>query len=79
VGGRWGTEKLELDELEHRTAGVGGVFIGLHSDLEIPCGACILEAGIRTEWGMTMGQILQPTHDGDVSEINLLFTLGVRF
>jgi hypothetical protein len=79
VGGRWGTEDLELQELEHRTCALGGVFFSAHSDVEVPCGSWILEAGFRVEWGYTFGDILQRTNDGNTMDLNLMFTLGVRF
>jgi hypothetical protein len=79
VGGRWGTSKLELDEIQHRVDVVGGLFIALHSDVEIPCGNVIFHGGIRTEWAYTWSDVLQRQNDADISEINLLFTLGIRF
>jgi hypothetical protein len=79
VGGRWGTSKLELDEIKHRTEVVYGMFVGLHSDVEIPCGNVVFLAGIRAEWSYTWSNILQIQRNSDVNEINLLFTLGVRF
>jgi hypothetical protein len=79
VGGRWGTQKLELNELEHRNSQFGGVFVALHSDIEVPCGNCILQTGIRTEWSCDFSQILQNDNNGNVMDLNLMFTLGIRF
>jgi hypothetical protein len=79
VGGRYGTEKLEVTNFDHFTDVIAGTFGSIHTDLEIPCGCCIFQAGIRAEYGYTWGDILQRQTDGDVQEINLLFTLGARF
>ncbi len=38
LGGRWGTEKIDLNEIEHRTDTIGGVFFAAHADYETPCG-----------------------------------------
>ena len=78
-GGRYGTAKLELHEIRHRGDTIAGVFVGAHSDVEIPCGCCIFQAGIRVEWDYTWMDILQEHNDADVEDINLLFTIGTRF
>ncbi len=79
AGPRYGTSKLELNELRHRTKVIGGVFVAAHTDLEIPCGACIWQAGFRAEWAYTFSEILQDQNDADVHDILLMFNLGVRF
>lgn len=79
VGGRWGTEKLDLDELQHRNGQFGGVFVGLSTDLEVPCGNVILVTGIRTEWGTDFSRILQSDNNGNVMDLNLMFNIGIRF
>jgi hypothetical protein len=79
VGGRWGSGKLDLDEIRHRVDVIGGIFIGAYSDVEVPCGNVIFFGGIRGEWAYTWSDILQRQNDADVQELNLLFTLGVRF
>ena len=56
-----------------------GVFLAVHSDLEIPCGCCIFQAGLRSEYGYTWADILQRQNNSDVQDINLLFNLGLRF
>jgi hypothetical protein len=79
VGGRYGSAKLELHETRHRTDTIGGVLIGLHSDVEVPCGCCcIFQAGVRVEWDYTFMDILQ-NNITDVQDVNLLFTAGVRY
>jgi hypothetical protein len=78
-GGRYGTAKLELHELRHRTDTIAGLYIGAHTDVEVPCGCCIFQAGIRFEYDYTWMDILQERNDADVSDINLLLTVGTRF
>ena len=77
-GGRYGSGKLELHQVRHRTHTIDGVFIGAHSDVEIPCGCCIFQAGVRVEWDYTATNLLQQ-NPADVYDINLLFTIGTRF
>jgi hypothetical protein len=77
-GGRYGTASAQFHEVRERTDTIGGVFAGLFSDIEIPCGGCcIFHGGFRTEWSYTWSDILQQT--SDVEEINVLLSLGVRF
>jgi hypothetical protein len=78
-GGRYGTEKLEVTQITHRTDTIAGMFVSAHSDLEFPCGACVFQAGIRTEWGYTWADVLQRQNNSDVQDIQLLFTFGARF
>ncbi len=79
VGGRYGTEKLDVTNFIHRTDTIGGIFLAVHSDLEIPCGCCIFQAGLRSEYGYTWADILQRQYNSDVQDISLLLNLGVRF
>jgi hypothetical protein len=78
-GGRWGTDKVELNGSNHRTATIGGVLVAIHTDAEIPFGSLIFIAGIRGEWGYTWNQVLQTSHNGENNDLNLMFTLGLRF
>jgi hypothetical protein len=79
LGPRYGTGKLDLNELQHRTHVFGGVFISLHTDIEWPCGACIYQAGFRAEWDYTFSEILQSQNNADVQDVNLMLHFGVRF
>jgi hypothetical protein len=76
-GGRWGSERLQLNEFHHRTDTIGGVYAALHTDLEIPCGCCTFYAGIRGEWDYTWSDILQTS--SDVMGANALITVGLRY
>src|SRR5262249_15259775 len=79
AGPRYGSNKVEMNELPHRTKVFGGVFVAVHSDVEWPCGACIYQAGIRVEYSFTASEILQDQNDADVHDIMLMFILGVWF
>ena len=78
VGGRWGTEKLDLNETRHLTRVNDGLFGAVHTDLEVPWGQVIFQAGLRLEYGYTWSNIL-PGSNSDVQDLNLLGTLGIRF
>jgi hypothetical protein len=78
-GGRLGTVKLDLNEIQHRTDVAGAMFVALHTDLEVPCGCCTFLAGLRLEWDYTWMDILQHQNDSDLMDVNLLITLGIRF
>ena len=79
VGGRYGTEKLEVTNFRHLTDTNAGVFLAVHSDVEIPCGCCIFQAGLRSEYGYTWSDILQRQNNSDIQDISLLVNLGLRF
>jgi len=91
-GGRWGTAKLQLDHItaigetatvapqkNHRTDTIAAVYLAAHSDVDIPCGCCIFQVGVRAEWDYTWSDILQIQNKGDVISTNLLFNVGVRY
>jgi hypothetical protein len=79
LGGRYGTEKLNVTNFTHLTDVNAGLFVAVHSDVEIPMGSCIFIGGVRGEYGYTWSDILQRQNNSDVQDINLLATLGVRF
>jgi hypothetical protein len=66
-------------ELRPRNDVVGGLYLALHSDLEVPCGMCLFHAGVRLEYGYIWSDILQPHNNADFQSINILFNTGVRF
>jgi hypothetical protein len=78
-GGRYGSAKLETHEIVHRTDTIAGMFVSLHSDVEIPYGCITLLAGFRIEWDYTWMDILQSQNNSDLQDLNLLFTAGIRF
>lgn len=63
----------------HRTDTVGGVFLSLHTDWELPCKSCILYAGVRTEASYIWAQLLQSQNDTNLLSVNVLFNVGCRF
>ncbi len=79
VGGRYGSANVRVWELRHRTDVIGGVWIGVHSDIEIPCGCGWFVAGFRAEWGYIWSDILQRQNDSDITTVNLLGSIGYRF
>jgi hypothetical protein len=79
IGGRWGTGRAELHGISHRTDVMTGVFLAVHSDVEMPWGCYLWHAGVRAEWSYTFSHILQSQNDGDVQDLNLMLTVGVRF
>jgi hypothetical protein len=79
VGGRYGSAKLALNELRHRTGVIEGTFLALHTDVEYPCCSVVFTAGLRAEWSYTFSEILQEQNDTNFHEINLMATAGVRF
>jgi hypothetical protein len=77
IGGRYGTARASFHEIRPETDVIGGMYLGLHSNVEIPCGCCVLMGGLRTEWSYTWSDVLQ--RKSDLQEINILFTVGVRY
>jgi hypothetical protein len=79
AGGRWGTEKMEFNGLQHRTEVIEGAFVAVHADVEVPCGGWVFVGGTRLEWDHTwMHQILQGLPE-NLQDLNLLVTLGIRY
>jgi len=63
----------------HLTGRYGQFYVAAHSDLEIPSGTCIFTVGVRVEYGYMWSSFLQRQNDGDLSEISITATFGVRF
>jgi hypothetical protein len=63
----------------HFTDTIYGTCVGLHTDLEMSCGCCTFLGGFRAEWDYTWMDVLKGTNNSDLQDVNLLFTLGVRF
>jgi hypothetical protein len=79
VGGRYGSGRVRLWELRHRTDVMGGVWVGVHSLWEVPCACGWFVAGFRAEWGYVWSDIMQRQNDSDLILINLLGQIGYRF
>jgi hypothetical protein len=84
VGGRWGTNHVDLEPVAEptnylRRTGIShGIYVGANWDWERPMGAWVLFGGLRAEWGHNWMNLVPP-QDGNVQDINALLTLGVRF
>jgi hypothetical protein len=79
LGGRWGSGRVDLNEIRHRTSVFSAAYVAWHTDLEIPCSCCTLVAGVRGEYNYVFNDILQSQNDTDLQAINLLFTFGARY
>jgi hypothetical protein len=85
VGGRWGTAHADVVPIGQgafnyaRRQGVfHGVMLGFHSNFEMPVGGWIWVLGTRAEWSYDWMDIAPPLN-GDIQNINLMFTTGIRF
>lgn len=76
-GGRYGSHRINFNEVGHNTDVIGGVYAAIHSDVEIPVRWLLMYAGFRLEWAYTWSDILQRT--SDVQDINLFLTVGARY
>ena len=79
AGGSLGSSKLDLQETRHKTGEIYGGMAAIHSDIEIPYGHCLFQAGVRIEYDYTSSNILQSQNNTDFSALNLMLTTGVRF
>jgi hypothetical protein len=84
VGGRWGTAHVDVVPLNQvngyarRQNVTHGLYLAAHGSLEVPFGGCILFSGLRVEWGYDWTNIVPPL-GGDLNNVNLLLTAGIRF
>jgi hypothetical protein len=80
-GGRWGSERLNVVDSArsaHTTGVVEGAYVALRSDLEVPCGNVMFQAGLRLEWAYTFSDILQQGNS-NMQDLSLLLSVGVRY
>jgi hypothetical protein len=84
LGGRWGTAHVDMIPQDDPTGyarrqGVTyGVFLAPRATVEIPLGSTILFGGVRTEWGYDWMNLVPP-YQGNLHNINFVFTVGLRF
>jgi hypothetical protein len=80
LGGRYGTGRADFNDspFTHRTDTLYGTFVAVHSDVECTCGCCIFSYGFRAEWDYMWSDLLAESN-GDMMDVNLLLTAGVRF
>jgi hypothetical protein len=59
---------------------LGGLYVAAHTDLEVPCGCCTWFAGYRMEWDYQwIDDIGVVNLEDNLSDLNLLLTVGVRY
>jgi hypothetical protein len=84
LGGRWGTAHVDLEPVgvpgayARRQNVTHGVFLAAHGTCEIPMGTWILFAGLRAEWGYDWTNLVPPMN-GNMHNLNILLTSGIRF
>ena len=76
-GGRYGSHRVNFNEFGHLTDVVGGMYAGLHSDLEVPWRGMVWHGGVRFEWAYTWSDVLQRT--SDVQDLNVFLSIGLRY
>jgi hypothetical protein len=86
VGGRYGTSHVDLIPL-NEPLGSGysrrqnvfeGVVVGAHATCETPMGGWILFGGLRAEYGYDWLNLVPPLQ-GNINNVNIQFTVGVRY
>jgi hypothetical protein len=77
-GFRYGSAKLQFDDITHRTGVLTGGYGAIYSGLQIPCGCLIMDLGGRLEWGVTHSEALLQTSN-TFQDILILLNAGVRY
>ncbi len=78
-GGRWGSARVDFNEIQHHTGVVGGMYAAFDSDLEHAFRCGIFFVGVRFEYNYIWTHLLQDQNNGDFQSLSLLFSTGVRF
>lgn len=82
-GGSLGTVRADFQMLTtrpHRTGILYGETVALHTDFEIPRGCCTMVSGFRLEYEHdSMPRVLQRQNNSNLSSLNFMWNLGVRF
>lgn len=76
VGGRYGSGYCRFED-GHNTDVIGGAFVAIHTDLEIPCGWATLVHGIRYEYNYTSTDVIQ--RGANIMDMMLLYSFGCRW
>lgn len=80
AGVRFGTCRVDFNEIEPLSRNMWAAFVAAHTDLEIPCGSnCVFLTGLRVEWGYTWNTVLQSFNNADIADLAVMLTAGVRF
>jgi hypothetical protein len=82
AGGRYGPARLKVNDVlagggTHISDVIGTAYVAVYSGVEIPCGCCKWEFGLRFEYDYTWQDIL--VQDSDVQDLMLSLTAGFRF
>jgi hypothetical protein len=82
AGGRYGPARLKINDVPagggtHISDVIGAAYFAVYSGVEIPCGCCKWEFGLRFEYDYTWQDILQ--QNSDVQDLMLSLTGGFRF
>jgi hypothetical protein len=84
VGGRWGTAHVDEVPVSNpfgyfrRQDVTHGLFLEVHANVEVPLGAVIFFSGVQLQWGYDWTN-LAPPFAGDIQNVNVLLTAGIRF
>jgi hypothetical protein len=84
IGGRYGTSHVDVILLNQvngyarRQNAFEGINFGAHMSYEVPMGSWILFGGIRAEYGYDWTNLVPPIQ-GNLQNINVQFTAGIRF
>ena len=84
IGGRWGNIHADLvpvgnpAQFLRRNSVYHGIYIGANYGWEMPMGSWVLFGGGRAEYGYDYTNVIPP-RDGNIQDIRVMFTGGVRF
>jgi hypothetical protein len=78
-GGRWGSNEVDLVEIQHKTSNIHGFYFSVHTDVEVPCGCAVFFTGLRSEFGYLVCDILQKQNNTEMYNVNATVTVGIRY
>ncbi len=84
VGGRYGTSHVDVVPLDEtngyarRQNVFHGITVGAHTTCDVPMGAWVWMNGIRVEYGHDWTNLVPPLQ-GNLHNINVQFTTGIRY
>jgi hypothetical protein len=79
VGGRWASEKVDFDEIRHRTGVAGAVAVAGYSEVVVPYQCAIYTFGLRLQYDYIFTDILQSQNVNDLQLFTIMGTVGLRF
>lgn len=79
IGGRYGSQSVNLVGFPGIDNVVGAFFLAAHSDIQIPLGRAALLSGIRMEWDYSWSNIFQSHNNAELANIGLIFNFGLLF